>query len=102
MREQPENPPRYRRWPAAVATTLGAWLVAFLVVIALLSVFGDALGSLPLALRALVISGVLVALMVNVVMPVLSVAVARRLGGSPQTRSARGRPGTGSGEQSRA
>jgi antibiotic biosynthesis monooxygenase (ABM) superfamily enzyme len=77
MRGQLDNPPRARRWPAAVATTLGAWLVAFLVVTALLSLFGDELGSLPLALRALLISGVLVALMVNLVMPLLSVAVAR-------------------------
>jgi hypothetical protein len=76
--------------------------VAFLVVIALLSAFRDELGSLPLALRALVISGVLVGLMVNVVMPVLSVAVARRVGGPPPTGSARGRPSTGSGEQSPA
>jgi antibiotic biosynthesis monooxygenase (ABM) superfamily enzyme len=51
--------------------------VAFVVATALLTLFGDELGSLPLALRALVISGVLVALMVNLVMPVLSVAIAR-------------------------
>jgi antibiotic biosynthesis monooxygenase (ABM) superfamily enzyme len=54
-------------WLAPVVTTLGAWLVAFLVVLALLTLFGDELGSLPLALRALVISGLLVALMVNLV-----------------------------------
>jgi antibiotic biosynthesis monooxygenase (ABM) superfamily enzyme len=88
--EQLDNPSRARRWMAPVATTLGAWLVAFLVVTSLLSLFGDDLGSLPLALRALVISGVLVALMVNVVMPVLSVAVARWLAGPPQTRPAGG------------
>jgi antibiotic biosynthesis monooxygenase (ABM) superfamily enzyme len=86
MRRQLDNPTPARRWPAAAATTLGAWLVAFLVVTALLSLFGDELGSLPLALRALLISGVLVALMVNVVMPVLSIAVARWLAGPPQTR----------------
>jgi antibiotic biosynthesis monooxygenase (ABM) superfamily enzyme len=86
VREQPDNPARARRWPAALATTVGAWLAAFLVVTAILSLFGDELGSLPLALRALVISGVLVALMVNLVMPVLSVAVARWLAGPPQTR----------------
>jgi antibiotic biosynthesis monooxygenase (ABM) superfamily enzyme len=51
--------------------TLAAWPVAWLVVVALLSVIGDQLGSLPLALRALVISGVLVALMANLVMPLL-------------------------------
>jgi antibiotic biosynthesis monooxygenase (ABM) superfamily enzyme len=74
------------RWLAPVATTLGAWLVVFLVVTALLTVFGDELQSLPLALRALVISGVLVALMVNVVMPVLGAAVPRWLGRAPRTR----------------
>jgi antibiotic biosynthesis monooxygenase (ABM) superfamily enzyme len=65
--------------------------VVFGVVTALLTVFGDELGSLPLALRALVISGVLVALMVNLVMPVLSAAVARRLAGPPQSRLGRAR-----------
>jgi antibiotic biosynthesis monooxygenase (ABM) superfamily enzyme len=58
-------------------TTLAAWLVAFLTVTILLTLFGDQLGSLPLPLRALVISGVLVTLMVNLVMPVLSAAIAR-------------------------
>jgi antibiotic biosynthesis monooxygenase (ABM) superfamily enzyme len=66
--------------------TLGAWLVAFVVVLALLTVLGDELESLPLALRALVISGVLVFLMVNLVMPVLSVGVKRWLTG-PMTRN---------------
>jgi antibiotic biosynthesis monooxygenase (ABM) superfamily enzyme len=61
--------------------TLAAWLVAFVVVTTLLSVLGDQLKSLPLAVRALLISGVLVALMVNVVMPVLSSTLARRLSG---------------------
>lgn len=58
-------------------TTLAAWIVAFAVVTALLTFFDDQLKTLPLALRALVISGVLVALMVNLVMPALSAAVAR-------------------------
>jgi antibiotic biosynthesis monooxygenase (ABM) superfamily enzyme len=65
-------------------TTLAAWLVAFLVATALLTVFGDELASLPLAVRALVISGVLVALMANLVMPVLSAAVARWMAGQPR------------------
>jgi antibiotic biosynthesis monooxygenase (ABM) superfamily enzyme len=69
-----------------VATTLGAWLIAFVVVTALLTVFGDVLKSLPLTLRALVISGVLVALMVNVVMPVFSTTVAHWLGRPRRTR----------------
>jgi antibiotic biosynthesis monooxygenase (ABM) superfamily enzyme len=81
-----DEPSRAHRWLAPVATTLGAWLVAFLIVTALLTVFDDELKSLPLTLRALVISGVLVALMVNVVMPVLSTAVARWLGRPPSTR----------------
>ena len=62
---------------ARVVTTLAAWLVAFLIVTAILTLFGEQLKSMPLALRALVISGVLVALMTNLVMPALSTAVAR-------------------------
>jgi antibiotic biosynthesis monooxygenase (ABM) superfamily enzyme len=54
---------------ARLATTLAAWLVAFLLVLALLSVLGDELGSLPLAVRALVISGVVVTMMTGLVMP---------------------------------
>lgn len=68
---------RRRRWLARVVTTLAAWSVAFLVVMALLTIFGEELESLPLALRALMISGVLVALMANLVMPVLSAIVTR-------------------------
>jgi len=98
--EHLDNPSPARPWLAAVANTLGAWLVAFVVVTALLSLFGDELGSLPLALRALVISGLLVALMVNLVMPVLSVAVARWLAGPPQPRAQGGRARTKSGGES--
>ena len=57
---------------ARLATTLAAWLVAFAIVNALLNLFGDQLSAMSPALRALVISGTLVALMVNVVMPFLS------------------------------
>jgi hypothetical protein len=90
-----DDPSRARKWPAAIATTLAAWLVAFGVVTALLTAFGDELASLPLALRALVISGVLVALMVNLVMPVLNVAVARWVRGGPRAPVAgSARPGT--------
>jgi hypothetical protein len=64
---------------ARLATTLAAWLVAFLLVLALLSVLGDELGSLPLAVRALVISGVVVTMMTGLVMPALNVAVGRWL-----------------------
>ncbi len=80
--------------------TLGAWLVAFVVVLALLTLLGDELESLPLAWRALVISGVTVALMANLVMPALNVAIARWLSGGhvsgppPEATTARvaGRP----------
>jgi antibiotic biosynthesis monooxygenase (ABM) superfamily enzyme len=70
--------------------TLAAWLVAFGVVTALLALFGHQLASMPLALRALVMSGVLVALMLNLVMPLLDAAVARWLRGAPPTREPRG------------
>jgi antibiotic biosynthesis monooxygenase (ABM) superfamily enzyme len=53
--------------------------VAWVVVVALLSVLGHQLGQLPLALRALAISGVLVALMANLVMPLLGQAAERWL-----------------------
>jgi hypothetical protein len=93
-----------RRRLAMVLMTLGAWLVAFLVVLALLTLLGDELKSLPLALRALVISGVVVSLMANLVMPALNVALARALGGPPDgpppdrsTARAAARPEGGSG-----
>jgi antibiotic biosynthesis monooxygenase (ABM) superfamily enzyme len=77
-----------RPWLVRLVTTLAAWLVAFVVASVLLTLFGDELQTLPLALRALLISGVLAALMANLVMPVLSAAVARWIPGSAQTPSA--------------
>jgi antibiotic biosynthesis monooxygenase (ABM) superfamily enzyme len=74
------------RWRARLVTMLVAWLVAFLIVTALLSFFGDELRSLPLALRALVMSGVLMTVMTTLVMPALSAAVERWLAG-PARRS---------------
>jgi antibiotic biosynthesis monooxygenase (ABM) superfamily enzyme len=65
--------------PARVVMTLAAWLVAFVTVTALLELLGDQLASLPLPVRALVISGVLVTLMANVVMPLLNSAIAHHL-----------------------
>jgi DNA-binding transcriptional ArsR family regulator len=58
-----------------VATTLVAWLAAFLVITVLQRLFADQLASLPPELRALVLSGVLVGLMANVVMPAVSSVV---------------------------
>jgi antibiotic biosynthesis monooxygenase (ABM) superfamily enzyme len=84
--EQFDAPSRAHAWLARLVMTLFAWLAAFLIATALLRLFGDELGSLPLALRALVISGVLVALMANLVMPALSAAIARWMSGSPQAQ----------------
>jgi antibiotic biosynthesis monooxygenase (ABM) superfamily enzyme len=85
-----ENPRPPRRWLVAAVTTVTAWFMAFLVVMALLTLFRTQLASLPVALRALVISGVLVTLMVNVVMPILSGAVVRILAGRTRPRVASG------------
>jgi hypothetical protein len=85
-----ENPRQPRRWLVAAVTTVTAWFVAFLVVMALLTLFRAQLASLPVALRALVISGVLVTLMVNLVMPVLGGAVVRILAGGTPPRFASG------------
>jgi antibiotic biosynthesis monooxygenase (ABM) superfamily enzyme len=70
-----------------VLTTAAAWLVAFLVVMTLLTLFGEELQSLPLPLRALVMSGVLVILMANLVMPVLGPAIARRMKGDAHAQA---------------
>lgn len=54
---------------ARLAITLFGWAAAFLIVTTILASFGPQLNSLPLPLRALTISGVLVVLMTNVVTP---------------------------------
>jgi hypothetical protein len=71
--------------------TLAAWLVAWLVVAGLLTFFGKQLGSLPIGVRALVMSGLLVALMVNPVMPAVSAAIARFESRRPRPRLPAGR-----------
>jgi antibiotic biosynthesis monooxygenase (ABM) superfamily enzyme len=81
MNERSDNSPAHSRLLAKVATTIAAWVVAFLVVTVLLSLFGDQLAALPLAVRALIMSGVLVALMVNLAMPVVGVGIGRLLAG---------------------
>jgi antibiotic biosynthesis monooxygenase (ABM) superfamily enzyme len=72
-------------WRVRLATTAAAWLVAFATVMALLTAIGDQLQTLPPALRALVISGVLVALMANVFMPVIGALAHRRLTGKERS-----------------
>jgi antibiotic biosynthesis monooxygenase (ABM) superfamily enzyme len=56
---------------ARVTFVLLAWAAAFLIVMGLFLAFGDTLQNLPLALRALAISGVLVVSMTQVVIPLI-------------------------------
>lgn len=88
MPEQLNESARARPWLTRLVTTLAAWLVAFLIVLALLTLFGRKLESLPHALNALVFTGVLVPIMGNLVMPVVSAAVTRWLAGPPRTSPA--------------
>lgn len=59
------------------AVTLGVWLVAFVVVMALFLAGGDELERQPLPVRVLVLTGVMVILMMHVVGPVMSRVVRR-------------------------
>jgi antibiotic biosynthesis monooxygenase (ABM) superfamily enzyme len=59
--------------------TITAWPFAFLTVLALFTFLRDELAALSLATRALVVSGVLVTLMANLVIPVLNDVVHRLL-----------------------
>jgi len=77
--QDPNAPSRAQRIRVRVATTLAAWAVAYLIVLALLVFAGHKLESLPPALNALVFTGVLVPLMGNLVMPMLNVAITRRV-----------------------
>jgi antibiotic biosynthesis monooxygenase (ABM) superfamily enzyme len=77
MHVRNDHSPLHRRLLAKVATTVAAWVVAFLVVTALLSLFGDQLAALPLAVRALIMSGVLLTLMVYLAMPIVGVSIGR-------------------------
>ena len=95
MNERNDNSPVHRRLLAKVATTIAAWAVAFLVVTALLSLFGDQLAALPLAARALIMSGVLVTFMVNLAMPVVGVGIGRLLAGRPPRGGSLTDPGPG-------
>ena len=97
---QPSSRPP--RWLAPVVMTLGGWLVAWLVVAGLLTYFGKQLASLPLGVRALVMSGLLVALMVNLVMPVLGAALAPLLARPPRPRLPGGRLRSTPGDANRA
>lgn len=54
---------------ARIAFVLLAWIAAFLIVTALFLVLGTRLTERPLAIRALIVSGVLVISMTQVVIP---------------------------------
>jgi antibiotic biosynthesis monooxygenase (ABM) superfamily enzyme len=71
--------PVARRRLVRLVTTLAAWAVAYVVVLALLAVLGRQLAALPVAVRALLISGPMIAVMVNLVMPALNRIITRRL-----------------------
>lgn len=86
MSEDLNAPSRAQRIQVRLATTLASWSVAYLIVLALLIFFGHTLKSLPPALNALIFTGVLVPLMGNLVMPLLSIAVTRRVINRPQPR----------------
>jgi antibiotic biosynthesis monooxygenase (ABM) superfamily enzyme len=75
----PSSSRRVPAWLARVVMTITAWPFAFLTVLALFTFFDDELARLSLATRALVVSGVLVTLMANVVIPVLNDVVHRSL-----------------------
>jgi len=61
-------------------TTLAGWSVAFLIVYVMLSLFAERLEKLPIALNALIFTGVLVPIMGNLVMPVLGAVITRIVG----------------------
>ncbi len=72
-----------------IALVLLGWLGAFLIVMILFLLFGKRLQELPLAVRALVISGVLTVSMTQVVMPFISRRL-RMTGGTPPSDTTRG------------
>lgn len=63
-----------------VATLIG-WFIAFLIVFALLTLYGKQLESLPHALNALIFTGIMVPFMGIVVMPRVGAVVARHING---------------------
>jgi antibiotic biosynthesis monooxygenase (ABM) superfamily enzyme len=64
-----------------IVTTLIVWAAAFLVVSLVFVLGGETLANAPGPVRALVVSGILVVLMVNLLMPVLGRLIGRLFGG---------------------
>lgn len=69
------SPPTIR---ARVVTTLLTWGSVYTLLLSIFTLFDDQLSALPSALRLLVVSGVLVALMANLVMPAVTRLVHHR------------------------
>jgi len=67
---------RSNRLARRLVTTFLAWVAAYLVVNGVVLAGGSALATASPALRTLVISGTLVILMINVLMPVIARVVA--------------------------
>jgi hypothetical protein len=65
---------------AKLVTTGMAWLVVYLLLLTLFSIFEDQLAALTLPVRLLVVSGVIVTVMANLVMPMVMRIVGAWLG----------------------
>lgn len=66
-----------RQLARRIVITLAAWVAAYLLVTLVFVVGGDRLAGAPAPVRFLVVSGVLVIVMVNVLMPFLGRTVGR-------------------------
>jgi len=84
------TPPVARRRLTRLVTTLAAWAAAYLVVLVILTVLGRQLTALPVPLRAAVISGVMIAVMLNLVMPTLNKFISSWLATAPALRERAG------------
>jgi antibiotic biosynthesis monooxygenase (ABM) superfamily enzyme len=77
---KPERPSRRHRIARSGVTTLVAWIAAYAIVNAVTAAGGEVLAAASAPVRMLVVSGVLVVVMVNGLMPVLAGLVARLFG----------------------
>ena len=72
---------RGRSFTRRVTTTLVAWIAAYAVVTVVVAVGGSALAGAPRAVQTLVVSGTLVVVMVNLVMPAVGGLLGRLFAG---------------------
>jgi antibiotic biosynthesis monooxygenase (ABM) superfamily enzyme len=82
---------------AKLVTTGMAWLVVYLLLLTLFSIFEDQRAALTLPIRLLVVSGVLVACMANLVVPIVT-----RIVGAWISRRSIPRPAGANGARDRA